>query len=504
MSLPAVDLPERALTPAGDWHPTRYTPPLAGAGEDFPTQGDKLLRFADRHWRVAEAARFVLDCWQRWLIRHVLEVYPPDWPVAELRGQLRYRQVVISLGRQNGKSLIAALLAFYFLAMHLRGPRVAGFASIESQSKIVYDRVKFAVENNPALSFELRATATRGIWRRDGSGVYFTMPAKEDSAQGEPFSGAIYDELHLGLLGLWDAIVLGQSSKTNSLLVGITTAGDADSELLIKLYSDGEAALNGDDERFGFFVWEAADEELTEANVVAANPAIACGRLPLDQRMTDARKMWRAPRDKDGVLGRDRVIRYTLNRFVRGSAATWAPLDAWDELAGAGLPERGGGLVFGVDRHEWESATITAAIERDGRLYTEVVASLVDTSHDELLALCFKLAAAHTGAAFAVDAVMLAALAKALREAGHEVYCLTAGEMHQAAAGALGAIHRRGLVHAGDKLLDVQMPRAKRVDSGDTWRISRSESSGEIDSVIATVLALYVADIRADKGIQLF
>lgn len=506
MSVLVSDLATLELAPVGDWHPSRWTPALAGAGEAFPSQGDKLLAFVDRYWSSPEASTFVLDAWQRWLIRHVLEVYPADWPVLELRGQLRYRQVVISLARQNGKSVLGAILALYFLALHVRGPRVISCASIEGQAKIVYDRLFYAIDNSPVLRREIKATRTRGISRRDGTGIYKTMPAKEESAQGEPVTGALYDELHLGNLGLWEALVLGQSAKLNSLLVGITTAGDDDSDLLLKLYDDGDSALAGADERFGFFVWEAADDELTAENIIRANPGVACGRIPLATKLADAEKTWRAGPDKDGVTGRARVIRYTLNRFVKGTAASAIPLEVWHSCGGGqGVDLDAPAVVFGIDRAGWQYAAITATVARhDGTFTTELVASYAGASFDGLLAACLALHKRPGHAVFAMPADSLGPLARRLRESGLEAWALSDVEMGQASAAALAALEQRRVEHAGDQLLEVQVPRAKRRDSGEGWRLSPTLSGAPVDAVRATVVGLYVAEVRPDSSQQMF
>lgn len=506
MSVLVSDLATRELEPVGDWHPVRWTPALAGAGEAFPSQGDKLLRFVDRYWSTPDAAEFILDDWQRWLIRHILEVYPADWPVAELRGQLRYRQVVISLARQNGKSVVGAILALYFLALHVRGPRVISCASIEGQAKIVYDRLFYAIDNNSTLKREIKATKTRGISRRDGTGIYKTMPAKEDSAQGEPITGALYDELHLGNLGLWEALVLGQSAKLNSMLVGITTAGDDDSDLLLKLYDDGEAALAGADERFGFFVWEAADEELTAANLILANPGVACGRIPLATKLADAEKTWRAGPDKEGVTGRSRVIRYTLNRFVKGTAASAIPLETWRACGGGqGVDLDAPAVVFGLDRSGWQYAAITATVpRRDGTLVTELVASYAGASFDVLLEACLALHKRPGQAVFAMPADTLGPLARRLRESGLEAWPLSDVELGQASAAGLAALEQGRVEHPDDPLLELQVPRAKRRDSGEGWRISPTLSAAPVDAVRATVAGLYVAEVRADVSEQMF
>lgn len=504
MTILAPGFADSDVHAVGDWMPSRYTPTLTG-GEDFTTQGDKLLRFALAHWSIAQTAVFGLDPWQRWLIRHVLETYPDDWTVEHLRGQLRYRQVVISMGRQNGKSVLGALFVLYFLALHVRGPNVIGLASIDKQARIVYNRVKYGIDQSPVLSRELKTTGTRGITRRDGSGMYQTLPAKEESAQGEPASGVLYDELHLGLKALWDAMILAQRAIRNSLLVGITTAGDEGSELLIKLYDDGEKAIAGEDERFGFFCWEAASRELTEANVIRANPAIACGRVPLDLSMHEARKMWDDLKpDKDGLTGRQRAIRYTLNLFIEGIAGGWVPLHSWTALAGQ--PEIVNDVTYGIERTpSWEHAFITATTKRDDELHTEPVATIVAPTPDQLKAIAKALHANTAGGAtFAMDALTLGRVADELKEDGLEVWKLGASEVAAAAQLTAGRIEHGQLVHPGNELLRRQMGRARRRDTGDGWRVSRSLSAGEVDGVIATIVSCYVADQKAPAGIQLF
>lgn len=468
-----------------------------------------MIDLALRYVRTAMFGRLELDEWQTALVDAVLERYPADWPVEHLRGQLRYRQVVISMGRQNGKSLLGMLFVLYFLILHVRGPNVIGLASIDRQAKIVYKRVKYAIDNEPALSRELKTTETRGISRRDGSGAYFTLPAKEESAQGEPGTGIVFDELHLGLAALWDAMVLAQRAIRNSLMVGITTAGDDGSELLIRLYAEGEVAVAGGDERFGFFLWEAATKELTEANVIAANPSVACGRVPLDVAMSDARKMWAdTQRGKDGMTGRQRAIRYTLNRFIEGAAGSWVPLEDW--TAKSGQPQIVGKVTYGIERTEaWDWATITATSQLDGVFQTELVATIADPTLDELEELCTKLSQREgEDATFAMRSRTLGDLALRLRKAGLEAWRLGATEEVQASQHAAAVITRgQRLVHqdaSGQDLVKRHVARGRRRDAETGWRLSQSLAPGDTDALWATVAGLYVADQTADAGLQLY
>ena len=515
------------LAEVGDWMPARYTRSLTGT-EEFTTDADRLLAVVAVVWRTPEVEEFLADPWQVWLLRHLLETYPPDWHDPELRGQLRFRQSVTSVARQNGKSVLAALLAFYFLTMHVRGPRVVGVASVERQAKVVYDRVRHVIGTRkdpnpraPQLAEQILATESRGVKWRDGSGIYQTLPADEDAAQGEPISGCVYDELHLGLPGLWSAIKKGQRARRNSMLVGITTAGDDDSDLLISLYQEGADAIayteacleageftGGDDERFGFFVWEAPSDELTEAGLLAASPAIATGRIPLSTAAADARKEWKLPKDRTGVTGKERVIRYDLNRFLQGSVHSWASLSAWRDTAVdlEALEHAPRGVVYTLERTdgaEWVSVVATSK-HPAGRVVTELVAVLAEPDLDLLEEVCLELHRVTPGAAFALLRSRLKALGERLVEAGLEVWFLNAGEEAEAAVTARATIARRALEHPGDALLTIQNTQARKRDSGESWRISRSLSTGDVDAVIATAIGVYVADARGERAPQMF
>lgn len=492
--------------PVGDWHPTRYTDTLCGT-ENFTTEGDRLLQAIAKFWTTTEG-KLVLDDWQVWTIRRALETYPPDWHVVELRGQLRYKKVLISLARQNGKSVIGAVLVFYFLTMHKRGPKVGGFASIESQAKIVYDRVRFAIDKHPALLARYNPTKTRGIEYRDGRGIYNTHPAKVDSLQGEPFTAALYDELHLGDVGLWNAITIGQRSKRGAMLVGITTAGDDESELLITLYEDAATAIAGGDERFGAFIWEAVDLDdegeplLTEANIIAANPAVACGRIPVAEVMAESVKMWRKPKSRLDV------IRYTLNVFIRGTADAWVAAPAFNKL---GLPpdqldgyERIGPPVFSLERtDDWRHASISANYAHDGRYFTELVATVNDASEAMLYRACTDLAALGP-CAFAMPADTMRPLGKRLKDDGHEVWTLAISEMQHAYATVRGAVITETLTHANDSLIRLQSSRAKARKTEDGSRISRTLSVGDVDALLSMFAGIFVTSTRASDTRQFF
>jgi hypothetical protein len=83
---------------------------------------------------------------------------------------------------------------------------------------------------------------------------------------------------------------------------------------------------------------------------MTANPAIACGRIPIDRVLSD---ILTQPEHE--------VRRYTLNQFISGTAASWLPGELFKAATGQGISNMQG-VVFAVDvARNWEYATIAAA-----------------------------------------------------------------------------------------------------------------------------------------------
>lgn len=465
------------------WTPGTFTPPLS---EDFPTDGDKLLQVIDLAWQSPESPDFQLDEWQRWLIRHVLERYPDDHP--KYPGQLRYRQVIISMGRQNGKSVLGAIFGLYGLLLHGQGPEVISVASTVPQAEIIFKRVKHVIDNSPSLKKRFKTTGTRGIRSRSETnpGSYVVKAGKEETLQGVTISLCLFDEVHICKPSTWDAVVFGTSARQNGMVLGITTAGDDNSELLKRLYKTGQEAANqepGADERFGFFLWEAP-EQLSVSDpeaLIRANPAIACGRMDIDQELNVIRNM-----------PENQARRYRLNQFVASESA-WLPMEFWWGSEKGNVP-KGVPFVLSVDRAEnWSYATITASAKVGDRIYTEVVASLVQPTLESLEAVLYDLWRRTKPMKVFMETFNLRELALSLRERGVPTEYLTSGQMQNACAMAYSLLSEKKVVHADDPLVNYQMPRAVAKNQGEGWRISRRESASDIDAVIATVIGIYAA-----------
>lgn len=474
--------------------PTIYTKPLS---EDFPSDGDKLAELVDVAWRSPENPDGIeLDPWQKWLLKHVLERYPEGH---ELAGQLRYRQVVISMGRQNGKSLLGGILGVYGLLIHQKsGAQVLSLASSIDQARIIYNRVLFVIQNNPYLSKRFKkASESRGIVTADGTGRYDVKPAKEGALQGIPISLCLFDELHLAKEGMWSAAVLGTAQRRDGMVLGITTAGDQNSQTLLDLYKQGQKAAAGDPEleRFGFFVWEAPQHsKVTDVDALKqANPSIAAGRIPIDEVLSDMK-----------TLPEHEARRYRLNQFISGTASSWITSDTFRKAGTKVYVDQVGG-VFAVDiTKNWEHATIAYANAVGDEHHTELVQTFVNTNETQLFNRLVDLYQKHQPRAIALDDRALPGLGKRLKLAGIPTYQLWTKEV-SAACSVVYALFSTGKgKHNNDPLLISQSPNGIAKYSGETWLISRKESLGEIDALMATVMALYVSTRAENASIGVF
>lgn len=471
------------------FNPARFTPALS---DDYRSDIDRLLPVLELAWRTALG--YWLDDWQIETLRRITEL--------DDAGELRFRSCLVSVGRQSGKTELMSALSLY-AALRAPNQMVLGVASNVEQSRLVYERVQKIIGGNPALEkMMLKLTDTRGIRVTNGS-RYEIKAAKASALQGYPVGLGIVDEVHLVDPSVWDAIVSGTGARRGTLVAGITTAGDQDSELLNRLYENANKAIDGDPKfsKFGAWIWESDSDTVPEDDVELlrllkqANPALDSGRIDADTMLADVRTL----PDED-------IIRYRMNRFVNSGDHSFIPLGLWqacERPLGEALPE--GSFVFAIDKTPgWEYATVAVAVKTaDDVIHTEVVASLVRPTLERLLSVALQLRA-HRPRAIIVDSYSLRDLAKEMKLRGMPVETASLGDVVNASSLLYARLARKHLRHAADPLLSVQIPRAVRRAVGENYRISRSNSSVEIDAVMATCLAVWGADVLRKVPLQIY
>lgn len=470
--------------------PTRFTPALR---DDFVSDIDQFMPYIEAWWSVASPG-FRFDPWQVELLRRMTEL--------DENGELRFRSVLVSMGRQNGKTELVSALGIWSL-LRKEGAYNVSVASTAEQARLVYDRVQRIIAANSETLGRLmvKLTDTRGIKTKHGA-KYEIKASNANVLQGIPVTTGIVDECHLVAAPVWDALVSGTGARDNTIIIGITTAGDENSELLNRLYQNAAKAISGDEQfsRFGAWIWEASESEVPDEDdklvelLTEANPALQSGRIDVRNLIDDVR-----------ALPKDDIIRYRLNRFVNSGDKTFIPLELWWKCTKPMDSEFPlGDVVFAIDRTpDWGHASIAAAVKIDDVIHTELVASIVKPSMEQLLYVCGQLAN-HNPRALIVDGYTLRDLHKELKLRGFPAETATLSDIVNASSLFYARIARRTLVHAGDQLLTVQIPRTVRKLVGEGFRVSRRDSAVEIDSVMATLLAVFGAETLRPSPIQVF
>lgn len=474
--------------PAAVWQPTWFTPP-GDIAWDY-SQGDLAIAIANYALSTSDHPEMRLDPWQEWLLREMLQQYPASHPLA---GRFRFRQYVVSLGRQNGKTTLASALVLYLMLCHHAEPNVVSLASNLEQANIAYLRVLNLVNSHPSLRKRFRrATETRGMLTADEKGRYRCLAAKAASLQGHTVSGVVADELHIMQEAVYHAITIGAGQIENSLVIGITTAGDSDSVLLKWLYEQGKAETPG----LGFALWEAPEGAAVDDvdALKAANPAFACGRMSEQQILNEVR-----------LLPEPDAIRYRLNRFIE-QENSWLPYGAWEALPRWDEGRADVPVHLIVDRTpDWGAATITANWQRpDGTIVTDVVASVVKPDLDRLVELCTVISRQVPHRAFYMDGLMLETLEVHLKQRGIVTRKFTLRDHLNACSTAYQAIAEGRVAHPHHDIVGKQIPRAVRKNVGEQHRLTRTNVAVELDACMATVLGIYIAATEPDAPLQVF
>lgn len=282
-----------------------------------------------------------------------------DWQRLELdvlTGETRPRVAYIQVGRKNGKTRLAALVA---LAEVCLNERRHVYAVSDSERNL-----------NTTFTRELRDLIGGSEWLRDSvhvfkshfevpeTGSFIEMrPNKFAASQGINPHVVIFDELHLQKNpDTWSGMQMAGAARSDALLLGITTPGYDLTSLAHSLYEQtrtGSAGLYG--------------------RIYEADPAADL----------DDREAWRRANpcfDRPGfeealAFDREFLPEHEFRRFRLGqwtaSSEAWLPYGAWAACAEPGLapPAPGTRVWLGFDGSTSNDSTALVGATQDGQVF---------------------------------------------------------------------------------------------------------------------------------------
>lgn len=370
----------------------------------------KLTPETSLGFEVIEFAEMILHVllwpWQKWLLVHALELLP--------NGEYRFRRVIVLVGRQNGKTTLASVLAAWWLFVEsARRPdmvpplkfKVVGVAQTLDIAREPWDAVKLWCDPEPEtvedgeLAVESLQDATAKVTDTNGkerivarSRAHYEIRAAKN-ARGKPAARVLMDELREQRdWSGWNAVSQTSKSFWNGMLFGFSNAGDAGSVVLARQrnaalldlvdagfdvpdYVDrgiaaAEAHANGEDAdvSLGIFEWSGlpgCPKDDVDA-ILQSNPSIGYGAMTVQICLADIRGMTDAGYRTE-----------VMCQWVTAQVDSFIGVKEWKSRhvsAGLVSPRRGSRTVWGVDTSHNRSMTWIAAavLDEDGRPFVTV------------------------------------------------------------------------------------------------------------------------------------
>lgn len=364
----------------GRTEPRLWTPPLRELTPET-TLGYDVCDFAEQVLLMPPLP------WQRWLLIHALEI------VGDFDGEwwLRYRIVLVLVGRQNGKTFVGMLLSLFFLYV-LGVGLILGTAQDLSQAEEVWELAVLEATGNEDLAREIeqifRGKGSKEL-RLEGFRRYKVATPNRKNTRGKSCDLVLLDELreHQNF-DAWGAASKTIKARKSAVVWCMSNAGDGSSVVLKHLRSqahkaigdpDGivEAGAEAEDENadetaalgaIGIFEWSAAPgcDIWDRDGWAQANPSLGYGFLDESSIATDAAS------DTEAVFRTE-----DLCQWVTAAVEPPFPAGAWEAGTDprsriAADSELSWGLDVSADRRR--ACIAVCGLRADRRWHVEVVA----------------------------------------------------------------------------------------------------------------------------------
>ncbi|WDH80191.1 terminase large subunit [Microbacterium esteraromaticum] len=361
--VPADGVPQYGFT-----EPRIVTTPLCELTPET-SRGFEVIDFAH------DVLNVVLFPWERALLIRMLEL--------DAFGLLRFRKALVIVGRQNGKTLMAAVLAAYWLYVDAgRWPQqlpeqnfiVVGAAQKLDIAMKPWKQVRrwgapddlkvgIAIDRVPDLqeiTYPPRTTNGETELRTHNGAAY--LPRTFDGARGQSSARLILDELReqYDYEG-WSAIEKSANAMYDSLLVAFSNAGTKRSKVLKGVRETAHAGVDDPETQWFVAEWSAEqDAPLDDPRAFAqANPS--AGYLP---GMTIAGLMRAAAEAPEKNVERIEVlgqwVTATVDNYI--DTATWKSRHMTPADVLAMIP-KGARTVWSIDTsHDRKRNWLAAAV----------------------------------------------------------------------------------------------------------------------------------------------
>jgi hypothetical protein len=407
---------------------------------------------------MAAEAGLPLMAWQQYVSDVGLEVDSDT-------GELAYREVVVSVMRQNGKTTLVLVAMCARCLMWGREQRIAYTAQTGKDA-----RTKFKEDHKPIIEASPLNLLVRRFYMSDGNtsmvwknGSRISVLDNTPSAgHGKTLDLAVVDEAFADRDNDREqALLPTMATRVNPQIWNVSTAGTQESTYLLRKVEAGRAAVTaGRNTGLAYFEWA----------------------IPEDEDVDDP-KVWAKRMPAYGVTIHDEYIRHarqsmTDGDFRRAIGNQWTeteeraiPAELWRIACQNGVSAQGG--CYAIDARADRSAAAVA--KSDGNVTQLVTAKPgVDWLAEAFSESAEKLPVvvdAHGPAAGQADR---------LEGAGFEIIRMDSLSVRKACARLFDHIADQRFKVRSDELLDSAVKYAGQKSTADLWSWSRDPQGGEL------------------------
>ena len=239
---------EKGEAVVGKWIRKLYEKVIAAleAGEYFYNEkkANKVIRFVENFCHHCEGRDdlITLELWQKAAIALIFGIVDDD-------GRRHFKEVVLVVGRKNGKSLLAsAIIAYLAYVDGEYGAKIYCLAPKLDQARIVYDNFYEMVRKEPEL-LEVSSKRRTDVYIEDTNTSVKPIAFSAKKSDGYNPHGVINDEFASwsGDKGLkqYEVMKSAVGARKQALIFSISTAGYEDNGIYDELINRGTAVLNG-------------------------------------------------------------------------------------------------------------------------------------------------------------------------------------------------------------------------------------------------------------------
>lgn len=412
-------------------------------------------------------------------------------------GKLAYREVVLTVPRQSGKTtLLLVLILLRALGSPLQNIRYTAQTGSDARKKWTDDWLPILDASTFSRFYRVRLTNGHEALRFNNGSLQALLATTQKAGHGGTIDLGILDEAFAHAdARLEQALKPAMITRPQPQLWVVSTAGTPDkSPYLWGKVDIGRGAVDGGmTGSVAYFEWSAADD------LDPADPETWWSCMPaLGYTVTEG-----AVASDFASMDLGEFERAYLNRWKTAMTEPVIPLAIWNALVDE-HSEPLDPVCFAFDVSPDRFASIAAAgVRADGRMHVEILERAHGTAWlpDRLAEL-----KSHRPVAIVCDPVGPAgSVLAALEQRKVDIVTVTAQE-HARACGMLydlatelGPGGDRQLHHLGDPDLLTALDGACKRPLGDAWAWSRKSSSVDISPLVAATLALWGSASRKRK-----